>query len=36
VKNFYKQEEINLVYDEPMGPQGEYLTYKILPIKGRL
>jgi 2'-5' RNA ligase len=20
------------VYDEPMGPQGEYLTYKILPI----
>lgn len=20
------------VYDEPMGPQGEYLTYKILPL----
>ncbi len=20
------------VYDEPLGPQGEYLTYKILPI----
>jgi 2'-5' RNA ligase len=20
------------VYDEPMGPQGEYLTYRILPI----
>ena len=24
------------VYDEPMGPQGEYLTYKILPIGSRL
>jgi 2'-5' RNA ligase len=21
------------VYDEPMGPQGEYLTYKILPLR---
>jgi len=20
------------VYDEPMGPEGEYLTYKILPM----
>jgi hypothetical protein len=20
------------VYDEPLGPQGEYLTYKILPL----
>lgn len=23
------------VYDEPMGPKGEYLTYKILPIGRR-
>lgn len=30
------QELAMFVYDEPMGPQGEYLTYKILPIKGRL
>lgn len=22
------------VYDEPMGPAGEYLTYKILPLRG--
>lgn len=30
------QELAMFVYDEPMGPQGEYLTYKILPLKGRL
>jgi 2'-5' RNA ligase len=30
------QELAMFVYDEPMGLQGEYLTYKILPIKGRL
>ena len=22
------------VYDEPMGPNGEYLSYKILPVGG--
>jgi len=29
----YTVEELALfVYDEPMGPNGEYLTYKIVPI----
>lgn len=23
------------VYDEPMGPAGEYLTYKIIPLSGK-
>jgi 2'-5' RNA ligase len=29
----YKIQELAMfVYDEPMGPRGEYLTYKILPM----
>lgn len=29
---FSVRELAMFVYDEPMGPQGEYLTYKILPL----
>jgi 2'-5' RNA ligase len=29
---FSVRELAMFVYDEPLGPQGEYLTYKILPI----
>jgi len=29
---FIVRELAMFVYDEPMGPNGEYLCYKILPI----
>jgi len=29
---FTVRELAMFVYDEPMGPAGEYLSYKILPI----
>jgi 2'-5' RNA ligase len=31
-RQFMAQELAMFVYDEPLGPHGEYLTYKILPI----
>lgn len=33
VNQLYTARELAMfVYDEPMGPQGDYLTYKILPL----
>lgn len=33
VNQFYTARELAMfVYDEPIGPQGEYFTYKILPL----